>query len=145
MLQACKNHAYHISSFKNSACTLDRRRDRNIHFARVERTSESDLCGVGNFPRRENSDRHEPGNFFLNGSRQSAVSKRAVSEAAKEARAAGDADWLVILGFAFDSDFDFLTDKSMGTYEISKVRMHDDLLQEGLLKKDKGVFALQIH
>jgi len=66
------------------------------------------------------------------------VSKAMVSEAVKEARLRGDADWLIILGFSFESDISSQNvTTSMGTFEVSKVRMHDDLLQEGLLKKDK--------
>jgi len=112
---------------------------RNEHavFSRVERLSSANLHAAGYFKRQDNGKEHEAKAYFLIGPKFGSVSKRAVSEAAKEARAAGDADWLVILGFAFDSDLDSLTDKSMGTYEISKVRMHDDLLQDGLLKKDK--------
>lgn len=66
------------------------------------------------------------------------VSKEAVNNAVKECRARGDADWLIILGFSFESDIQNQTHTtSMGTFEVTKVRMHDDLLQEGLLKKDK--------
>jgi very-short-patch-repair endonuclease/DNA modification methylase len=67
------------------------------------------------------------------------VSKAAVNEAIKECRDKGDADWLLILGFSFESD---ITNKTVetakfGAFEVSKIRMHDDLMQEGLLKKDK--------
>lgn len=66
------------------------------------------------------------------------VSKEAVNNAVKECRARGDADWLIILGFSFESDIQNQTHTTnMGNFEVSKVRMHDDLLQEGLLKKDK--------
>lgn len=66
------------------------------------------------------------------------VSKQAVNEAAKECRIRGDADWLVILGFRFDDDIENreVTTK-LGGFILTKVRMHDDLLQEGLVKKDK--------
>lgn len=112
-------------------------RNEQAIFSRIERLPGANLHAAGYFKRLEKGKEHEAKAYFLIGPKFGSVSKRAVSEAAKEARAAGDADWLVILGFAFDSDLDSLTDKSMGTYEISKVRMHDDLLQEGLLKKDK--------
>jgi adenine-specific DNA-methyltransferase len=112
-------------------------RNEQAVFSRVERLSGAGLHAAGWFTRRENGKEREAKAYFHIGPKFGSVSRRAVSEAAKAARLAGDADWLVILGFAFDSDLDFLTDKSMGTYEISKVRMHDDLLQEGLLKKDK--------
>ncbi len=47
------------------------------------------------------------------------------------------ASWLVLLGFSFE---DSINDKdyNMGSYTVSKVRMHDDLMQDGLLKKDKN-------
>jgi len=66
------------------------------------------------------------------------VSKQAVSNAIKECRSRGHADWLIILGFSFESaiENESITN-SMGNFEVTKVRMHDDLMQEGLLKKDK--------
>ena len=66
------------------------------------------------------------------------VSKTQVNDAIKECRQRGDADWLVILGFSFESNIqnESIT-ASMGAFEVTKVRMHDDLMQDGLLKKDK--------
>lgn len=64
------------------------------------------------------------------------VSKTQVNEAIKECRQRGDADWLVILGFSFESNIqNESVTASMGAFEVTKVRMHDDLMQEGLLKK----------
>ena len=66
------------------------------------------------------------------------VSRQSVNEAVKECRLRGDADWLVILGFAFESDIENRSiDTKMGGFMVTKVRMHDDLMQEGLIKKDK--------
>lgn len=66
------------------------------------------------------------------------VSKATVNEAIKECRTRGDADWLLILGFSFESDVASQNvTTSFGSFEVSKIRMHDDLMQEGLLKKDK--------
>lgn len=66
------------------------------------------------------------------------VSKQAVSQAIKECRTRGHADWLIILGFSFESDIqNESVTSSMGNFELTKVRMHDDLMQAGLLKKDK--------
>ncbi|WP_207678490.1 site-specific DNA-methyltransferase [Desulfonema magnum] len=66
------------------------------------------------------------------------VNKLMVNEAVKECRTRGDADWLIILGFSFDSDISNRNETtSLGSFEVTKVRMHDDLMQEGLLKKDK--------
>lgn len=64
------------------------------------------------------------------------VSKQAVNEAIKACRDRHDADWLLILGFAFESGLTELS-RSFGSFQVSIVRMHDDLLQTGLLKRDK--------
>ena len=64
------------------------------------------------------------------------VSKQAVTEAIKACRDKRDGDWLLILGFAFESGITELS-RSFGNFQVSIVRMHDDLLQLGLLKKDK--------
>lgn len=78
--------------------------------------------------------------FFHIGPKFGTVSKLSVSEAVKAFRSKArneGASWLVLLGFSFE---DSINDKdyNMGTYTVSKVRMHDDLMQDGLLKKDKG-------
>lgn len=66
------------------------------------------------------------------------VSRQAVNEAIKECRLRGDADWLVIMGFAFESDIENRQENTkLGGFMVTKVRMHDDLMQEGLVKKDK--------
>ncbi|MDS4013156.1 MAG: site-specific DNA-methyltransferase [Candidatus Accumulibacter sp.] len=66
------------------------------------------------------------------------VTKPAVNEAIKACRARGDAQWLLILGFAFESDVEnSLQNQRAGAFRVDKVRMHDDLLQAGLTKKDK--------
>jgi adenine-specific DNA-methyltransferase len=64
------------------------------------------------------------------------VSKQAVTEAIKACRDRRDGDWLLILGFAFESGLHETT-KNFGSFQVSLVRMHDDLMQQGLLKKDK--------
>lgn len=78
--------------------------------------------------------------YFHIGPKFGTVSKLSVSEAVKAFRSKArneGASWLVLLGFSFE---DSINDKdyNMGTYTVSKVRMHDDLMQDGLLKKDKG-------
>lgn len=66
------------------------------------------------------------------------VSRQAVNEAVKECRTRGDADWLIILGFSFESNIENQNvTTSLGSFEVTKVRMHDDLMQDGLLKRDK--------
>lgn len=76
--------------------------------------------------------------FFHIGPKFGTVSNESVNEAIKECRAKGDGDWLVILGFSFESEIENQNvTTSLGSFEVSKVRMADDLLQDGLLKKDK--------
>lgn len=58
--------------------------------------------------------------------------------AIKETRRRGDADWLVLLGFVFETD---VQGQSMGSFRVDTVRMHDDLMQDGLMKKDKKAAA----
>lgn len=65
------------------------------------------------------------------------VSKQAVTEAIKACRDKRDGDWLLIMGFAFESGLSDVTTRDFGHFKVSIVRMHDDLLQLGLLKKDK--------
>ena len=65
------------------------------------------------------------------------VSKQAVTEAIKACRDKRDGDWLLILGFNFESGLSDVTTRDFGHFKVSIVRMHDDLLQEGLLKRDK--------
>lgn len=81
--------------------------------------------------------------YFHIGPKFGSVSKRAVTEALKEFRPVAQnegASWLVILGFSFEDNINE-KDYNLGTFIVSKVRMHDDLMQEGLLKKDKGAGA----
>ena len=74
--------------------------------------------------------------YFHIGPKFGTVSKTAVNEAIKECRLRGDAGWLIILGFSFESDIEGSTQTmSMGKFEVTKCRIHDDLLQEGLKKK----------
>lgn len=71
-----------------------------------------------------------------------AVSKQALNEAIKETRRRGDADWLVILGFHFETDVKGSQQStSMGQFRVDTVRMNDDLMQDGLMKKDKKAAA----
>lgn len=74
--------------------------------------------------------------YFHIGPKFGTVSKKLVSEAIKACRQKGDAQWLVILGFSFESDIEGgQQTMSMGTFQVDRVRIHDDLLQEGLKKK----------
>ena len=78
--------------------------------------------------------------YFMIGPKFGTVSKVAVNKALQEFRNLGlydGASWLILLGFSFEDNINE-KDYNMGTYTVSKVRMHDDLMQDGLLKKDRG-------
>ncbi|MCX8521012.1 MAG: site-specific DNA-methyltransferase [Rhodoferax sp.] len=76
--------------------------------------------------------------YLFIGPQFGSVSKAAVNAAVKACRQRADADWLVILGFAFESDVDNRNvSLKVGSFEVTKARMHDDLMQDGLVKKDK--------
>ena len=78
--------------------------------------------------------------YFHIGPKFGTVSKRSVDEAIREFRAIygpEGASWLVILGFSFEDNIND-KDYNLGAFSVSKVRMHDDLMQDGLLKKDKN-------
>jgi adenine-specific DNA-methyltransferase len=49
----------------------------------------------------------------------------------------------VLLGFGFESDVDnHNVSMKVGGFEVTKVRMHDDLMQDGLIKKDEEAASL---
>lgn len=78
--------------------------------------------------------------YFHIGPKFGTVSKLSVTESVKAFRSKAKnegASWLVILGFSFEDSIND-ANYNLGTYTVSKVRMHDDLMQDGLLKKDKG-------
>ncbi len=109
-------------------------RDEHAVFTRVDRLSSGYLHAEG-FYQSKTGERKA---YFHIGPRFGAVSRQAVNEAVKECRQKGDADWLVILGFSFESTIETQeVTTSVGSFLVTKARMHDDLLQEGLLKKDK--------
>ena len=104
-------------------------------FIRVETLADSYLHAEGFY---KNKDDHECKAYFHIGPKFGTVAKKAVNEAIKACRQRGDADWLIILGFSFESDIaNQNVTMALGSFEVTKVRMHDDLMQEGLLKKDK--------
>ena len=103
-------------------------------FHRVERRADPWLHAEGFYQ----TARGEAKAYLHIGPKFGTVSRQAVNEAVKACRARGDADWLVILGFSFESDIheDTVT-TSLGAFMVSKARMADDLMQEGLLKNDR--------
>lgn len=81
--------------------------------------------------------------YLMIGPKFGTVSKRAVTCAMQEFRpkvAAEAASTLYILGFSFEDDIanQDPKDYNVGTYHVVKVRMNDDLLQEGLTSNDKA-------
>lgn len=78
--------------------------------------------------------------YFMIGPKFGTVSKKAVNEAIRAFRQhTSESRWLAILGFSFDDNIEVGDNKeyNFGTFQVSKVRMSDDLMQDGLLKKDK--------
>lgn len=115
-----------------SAGIKNGRKDEMVIFRSVELLSGEYLHAEG-FYQTVNGEEKA---YFHIGPKFGTVSKKLVSEAIKACRQKGDANWLVILGFSFESDIEGSTQTmSMGTFEVTKVRIHDDLLQEGLKKK----------
>ena len=103
-------------------------------FIRIERLASGWLHAEGFY----NTPKGERKAYLHIGPRFGTVSRQAVNEAVKECRTRGDADWLIILGFSFESNIaNENVTTSMGSFEVTKTRMHDDLMQEGLLKRDK--------
>jgi adenine-specific DNA-methyltransferase len=115
-----------------SAGIKNGRKDEMVVFRSVELLSHSYLHAEGFYV----TESGEQKAYFHIGPKFGTVSKSAVNEAVKECRQRGDAGWLIILGFSFESDIEGSTQTmSMGKFEVTKVRIHDDLLQEGLKKK----------
>jgi adenine-specific DNA-methyltransferase len=133
-------------------------KEENAVFVRIDRLAHSALHAEGWYPATSGSSRREEAQTSSSGKGQSlvtsaatmvekkaylhigpkfgTVSKQAVTEAIKACRDKRDGDWLLIMGFAFESGITELS-RSFGNFQVSIVRMHDDLLQLGLLKKDK--------
>jgi len=108
------------------------RKDEQVSFTRVELLSHAHLHAEGFY---QNGTGEKKAYFHI-GNKFGTVSKIAVNEAIKECRTRGDAQWLVILGFSFESDIQGSEQTtSLGTFTVTKARIHDDLLQEGLKKK----------
>ena len=115
-----------------SAGIKNGRKDEMVVFRSLELLSHSYLHAEGFYV----TETGEQKAYFHIGPKFGTVSKTAVNEAVRECRQRGDAGWLIILGFSFESDIEGSTQTmSMGKFEVTKVRIHDDLLQEGLKKK----------
>ncbi|MFC1452815.1 site-specific DNA-methyltransferase [Verrucomicrobiota bacterium] len=109
-------------------------RNEQAVFTRIDRLGHAYLHAEGFY----NTAKGERKAYLHIGPKFGTVSKQAVNEAMKECRARGDADWLIILGFSFESAIsNENVTTSVGSFEVTPVRMHDDLMQDGLLKRDK--------
>ncbi|MCP5498107.1 MAG: site-specific DNA-methyltransferase [Leptospiraceae bacterium] len=109
------------------------RKDERATFVRIDPLNSEYLHAEGFYKVADDTERKA---YLHIGPKFGTVSKRFVNQAVRECRARGDADWLVVLGFSFESDIKGDVKRaSMGSFEVSIVRMHDDLLQEGLKKK----------
>jgi adenine-specific DNA-methyltransferase len=104
----------------------------NAVFLRIDRLADATLHAEGWYQTASG----EKKAYLHIGPKFGTVSKQAVTEAIKACRDKRDGDWLLILGFAFESGITELS-RNFGHFQVSIVRMHDDLLQQGLLKKDK--------
>ena len=104
----------------------------NAVFVRIDRLADAALHAEGWYP----TSGGEKKAYLHIGPKFGTVSKQAVTAAIKACRDKRDGDWLLILGFAFESGITELS-RNFGNFQVSIVRMHDDLLQQGLLKKDK--------
>ncbi|TAN81340.1 MAG: site-specific DNA-methyltransferase, partial [Gallionella sp.] len=131
--EAAQNFTQRIFEHLKSAGIKNGARNETAVFARVDTLGNEWLHAEG-FYQASNGERKA---YLHIGPQFGTVSRQAVNGAVKEARSRGDADWLIILGFAFESDIDTQQSTKLAGFEVTKVRMHDDLLQEGLLKKDK--------
>ena len=129
----------------------------NAVFVRIDRLANSSLHAEGWYPAEVGTARRAVRTTDASGARGASalpeagekkaylhigpkfgtVSKQAVTEAIKACRDKRDGDWLLILGFAFESGLSDVTTRDFGHFKVSIVRMHDDLLQQGLLKRDK--------
>ena len=115
-----------------SAGIKNGRKDEMVIFRSVELLAGEALHAEGFYQTAKGEEKA----YFHIGPKFGTVSKKLVSDAVKECRQRGDANWLVILGFSFESDISGSTQTtSMGNFEVTKCRIHDDLLQEGLKKK----------
>ncbi|MHB9110132.1 MAG: site-specific DNA-methyltransferase [Armatimonadota bacterium] len=124
----------HVFEYLRSAGVRNGFRNECAVFTRLDRLNHAFLHVEGFYQ----SATGEKKAYLHIGPKFGTVSRQAVNEAIRECRLRGDADWLIILGFSFESDISTgSVTTSMGTFEVTKNRMHDDLMQDGLKKHDK--------
>jgi adenine-specific DNA-methyltransferase len=102
-------------------------------FIRLASLSHSVLHVVGFY----NASDGEKKAYFHIGPQFGTVTKQAANAAVKECRRQSDANWLIILGFSFESNLNETVDTSLDHFDVTFVRMNEDLLQpSSLLKED---------
>lgn len=113
------------------------RKDEHVKITSVRALSNSHLHAEGFYG--ENGEKKA---YIHIGPKFGAISKAAMNESVKECRKAGDADWLIVMGFSFEADTEGgeIT-KQVGTFSVTKCRLHDDFLQDGLIKKPNKTSA----
>lgn len=141
--EAEDNRAFQERVFSHLQTSGIRNGDKNAQavFSGVEALASPNLHAKGYFKDENGTEKVV---YFHIGPKFSTVSRQEVTLAIREFRQHLDeSDWLVILGFSFADDVENKTESSQkfGMFNVTKVRMHDDLMQEGLLKKDKGAGA----
>ena len=128
-----------VKQHLTSAGIKNGRKDEQVVFSRVELLSHPYLHAEGFYmpaPPYAGIGTGEKKAYIHIGPKFGTVSRNAVNEAVKECRLRGDAQWLIILGFSFESDIEGTTQTmNMGKFEVTKARIHDDLMQDGLKKK----------
>lgn len=123
-----------VEGLKSAGIMTGDKREKAV-FLRVESRVSPNLPLEGWW---RDDDGQEKKAYFLLGPRFGTVSAEQVSAAIREANAQPDCQWLVLLGFAFDSSIENRPQTSFhGRYQVTRVRLGDDLLQLGLTKKDK--------
>ena len=120
-------------------------KEQQAKFITMEHVDDEEYINAKGYYAQEDGTQHCV--YFMIGPKYGTVSKHAVNEAIRSFRQKhlNESSWLAILGFSFeDSILTGEQDYNFGTFQVTKVRMSDDLLQDGLLKKDKnaGTFII---
>ena len=127
-------YQHRVFAHLKSAGVKSGQRNKNAVFVRIDPLTTDYLHAEGYYDTAEGEQKA----YIHLGPQFAPVSKAAVNEAVKACRARGDAQWLLILGFAFESDVEnSVQNRRAGAFSVDKVHMHDDLLQAGLTKKDR--------
>jgi len=106
--------------------------NKPIKFIRVEPLADRYLHAIGYYE----VEREEKTAYCYVGDRFGTVSNAEAEQVFHVARRKKDCDWILLLGFAFESTVENYTfPTSTKKIELTKVRMHDDLLQDGHRKK----------